>query len=278
MGYEVIRSRQNKTVKLVCSLSQKKAREESGLFRFDGIKLCCEALRKNVDVELLVLRESNRESVIQSLLRMGVSLHEKKTVVVGDDVFDRMSEEKSPEGIITVAKSLDKIHKIATINNRDNVFSEHRASERMMLLEAIRDPGNLGTVIRSAASLGMERLVLSYDCADLYNPRTIRAAMGALFTIRVDVLAEGQMPEFIRRLRESGRRVFAAALRDDAVSLNGLELRSGDCFVIGNEGHGLEATTIEACESSVMIPMCEGCESLNAATAASIFIWETSKL
>lgn len=278
MQKEVIRSRQNDKVKLVCSLEKKKAREESGLFRADGIKLFYEAVTKGLAIELCVVRESSLESLRKTLERDGIFFPEDKTVVVTDDVFEKISEEKSPEGIITVAKYLDKLHKIATINNKGEFFDLPAMSEKVMLLESIRDPGNLGTVIRSAASLGIDRLVLSRDCADIYNPKTIRAAMGSLFIQRIDILPDGEMPSYILSLRKTGRRVFAAALANDAQSLCDIELVAGDCFVIGNEGHGLGAQTIDACDASVIIPMSEGCESLNASAAATIFIWETSRI
>ena len=274
MQKEIIRSRQNDKVKLVCSLEKKKAREKLELFRFDGIKLFCEAVAKDVAIALCVVREGAYEDLKGSL----DGLPEDKTVVVTDDVFEKISEEKSPEGIRTVAKYLDKLHKIATINNKGEFFELPEKSEKVMLLESIRDPGNLGTVIRSAASLGIDRLVLSSDCADIYNPKTIRAAMGSLFMQRIDILPDGEMPSYISALRKTGRRVFAAALLDDAQRLGDIDLLAGDSFVIGNEGHGLSDDTIDACDGSVIIPMSEGCESLNASAAATIFIWETTRI
>lgn len=278
MKTEIIRSRQNKTVKLLCSLLKKKDRAECGLFRFDGFKLLAEAIRRGLDIEIVTVREDMLASLGVFFEQEQLALVEDKLFVVSGEVFEKISEEKSPEGVITVAKSLDKLHKIATINNIGKFFDMPDAAEKVMLLEAIRDPGNLGTVIRSAASLGIGRLVISSDCAELYNPKTIRAAMGALFVMRVDILPEGEMGKYIGELRAQGRRVFAAALRQSARELGSFPLQSGDCFVIGNEGHGLCHSTISACDDCVIIPMAAGCESLNASAAASIFIWETSRI
>jgi TrmH family RNA methyltransferase len=144
------------------------------------------------------------------------------------------------------------------------------------LLEAIRDPGNLGTVIRTAAAMGIGAMILSADCADLYHPRTVRAAMGALFTQRIIRVGRGMLPEVIGGLRDAGRRVFATALHQDALRLGEVALRQGDCVVIGNEGHGLTEETVAACDACMIIPMQEGSESLNAATAAAICMWELS--
>ena len=270
MSREIITSRQNPTVKLVCSLLRKKEREETGLFRFDGIKLLEEAKEKGVEIEFVVVSE-------QRIKDMGSSLEDgDRVVVVPDELFMKMSDEKSPEGVITVAKALDKINKIATINNKGQNLPIPEESERVLLLESVRDPGNLGTVVRTAAALGIDRLVVSHDCADLYNPKTIRAAMGALFTMRIDVVG-AELPEYVRALRTAGRRVLGAALHTDALTLGEFEVDRRDIFVIGNEGHGLSDDIKKACDACVLIPMREGSESLNAAMAAGIFMWETSR-
>ena len=270
MVNEVIRSRQNRLVKLVCSLERKKSRQECGLFRFDGIKLCLEAIAKGIEPEYIFVSESRLDE-------MREKLGEKEMVVVSDEVFSKISEEKSPEGIITVARRLDGLHKTARFASCGEFDVFVGESEKVFLLEAIRDPGNLGTIIRTAASLGIDRIVMTADCADIYNPKTIRAAMGALFMLRTDTIEEGKTEEYIRALKNGGRRVFAAALRSDAVSVKELEVARTDVFVIGNEGHGLSAPTIDACSGTVIIPMREGCESLNAAMATGILMWEISR-
>ena len=99
--------------------------------------------------------------------------------------------------------------------------------------------------------------------------------MGALFRMPTLSVKKEDMPMLVQALRGAGRRVYAAALRDDAERIGEFELRDGDCFIIGNEGHGLSDTLIEASDSAAIIPMCEGSESLNAAAAATICIWET---
>jgi TrmH family RNA methyltransferase len=198
-------------------------------------------------------------------------LESSRVLLVGEEVFSKISEERSPEGIVTVARALEQKHRTHTELDGFCVSRE----ERILVAESLRDPGNLGTVIRSCAALGIDRLVISDDCADLYNPKTIRAAMGGLFRMDVDVIPTNELAAAIGLLRASGRRVFAAALREDAHALGELELWRGDCFVIGNEGHGLSESVISACDACAIIPMTEGSESLNAAAAAAICIWET---
>ena len=269
MYKEVIRSRQNRLVKLVCSLERKKTREEEGLFRFDGIKLCREAIQKGIVPEYIFVAESKADDICE---RIGCA----DVTVVSDEVFEKMSTERSPEGVITVAKMLASLHRKVTVGGDGKFSSFPDECERVFLLESVRDPGNLGTIIRTAASLGIDRLVLSSDCADIYNPKTIRAAMGALFMLKTDTVEDERTAEYIKMLRKNcGRRVLGAALREDAVSLLESTLLPNDVFVIGNEGHGLSDEVIDACDGCVIIPMTEGCESLNAAMAAGILMWET---
>ena len=186
----------------------------------------------------------------------------------------KISDEKSPEGIITVAKRIDKLAKIATINNMAEILSDGR---RVMALESLRDPGNLGTIIRSAAAFGIDTLILSSDCADLYNPKTLRGAMGALFSREVFIADD--LAVVLREISRAGRRTLAAALSPDAVMLGEANLTAKDCIVVGNEGHGLSESVLRACDGAVVIPMMTGVgvESLNAATAASILMWEQTK-
>ena len=114
-----------------------------------------------------------------------------------------------------------------------------------------------------------------HSCADVYNPKTVRAAMGAIFKTKI-VYAEDCV-EFVKMCRSAGRRVLAAALTDDSLKLGKYETRENDVIVIGNEGHGISADVIVECTDSLMIPMTEGTESLNASVAASVILWEYAR-
>ena len=272
---EVITSRQNPTVKLVCALSDKKGRRETGAFRFDGIKLFCEAVACRLDILQVVLSQAADGrvlSALESAIRDG-AVDGAKVTLVSEQLFEKISEERAPEGIITVAANIAQMH--SRICGDDVRGYSVEDGERLLIAESHRDPGNLGTVIRSCAALGIDRLVISDDCADLYNPKTIRGAMGGLFRLRIDILDADALPDAIRSLRRNGRRVYAAALHKDALTVGRMEMKRGDCFVIGNEGHGLSDGVIDACDACAMIPMTENSESLNAAAAAAICIWET---
>ena len=272
---ELLTSRQNPTVKQICALSDKKSRRQSGLFRFDGVKLFREAVAKGLSIKLVVVRSDALpalEGILEDAQKCG-RLPDDAVLPVSTEVFDKISEERSPEGIVTVAEFIGDIHRELSAESCAEYFVAN--DELLLIAESLRDPGNLGTVIRSCAALGIDRLIISDDCADIYNSKTIRGAMGGLFTLRIDVVPLRALPDLIRSLSAGGRRVYATALHSQSETIGELALRKGDCFVIGNEGHGMSEEAIAACDACAIIPMREGSESLNAAAAAAICIWET---
>lgn len=273
---EVISSRQNRSVVELCKLSDRKHREEKRQFRFDGIKLLEEAIQKELEIVSVFLRNDSAKSICQMLEdRHGETVFSSlgDIKVLSREIFDKISEEKSPEGVITIAKYIDKFEKFATIYNSAEFSIGSDATA--VLLESVRDPSNLGAIIRSAAALGVSDLIISEDCADIYHPKTVRASMGMLFVQRIHRVPS--LKDAIVTLQKNGRRVFAAALDEKAKRLGDFSLKDGDCVVIGNEGHGISKEIIDACNSSVMIPMCPHTESLNAAAAAAILMWEFTK-
>lgn len=269
----LIIARSNPLVVRVGKLDEKKYREEEKCFRFDGIKLFIEALAFGADIDSIIVREDAYNTVINSVdaffggrdIKCGGTLY-----VLGNSAFEKLSAEKSPEGVICVAKYIDKSHKSVRIGK-----DELNISGKTLMLESLRDPGNLGTILRGAAAFGIENVVLSSDCADIYSAKTLRAAMGAIFKIKI--MRVDNLPDAITKAREGGRRVFSTALDHDAKKLGEFELKPSDVFLIGNEGHGLSENAINACNHSVFIPICENTESLNAAVAASVCMWELSK-
>ena len=267
---EIITSSQNKYVSLARSLSERKQRQKSSLYRFDGIKLLCEAVRKGVKLEFILVMAGAYDSVCTKARELySLELEEIgcRTVVVDGLLFERISEENAPEGVISVAAYDGEKHR-----ELSGCEVSAEAGERILLLESVRDPGNVGAILRSAAAFSVDRVILGRDCADIYSSKTIRASMGSLFLMRIDRV--DSVRDAVTALRGAGRRVFAAALDERAVRLGELEIREGDCVVIGNEGHGLQSETIAACDNTVFIPMSGEVESLNAAVAAAVLTWE----
>ena len=268
---EIITSSQNKFVSLARSLGDKKHREKNALFRFDGVKLMCEAVKRGVELSFLLVAESAYDVVFEkasSLYGINGSDVDCKTVVVSDRLFEQISDENAPEGVICVANFDSNRHRL--LGHGDAVTAD--VNEKILLMESVRDPLNVGAVMRVAAAFGVDRVIMSRDCADIYNSKTVRASMGAIFALKTDRVESINV--VISQLRSSNRRVFAAALDENAQKLGELEIRPGDCVLIGNEGHGISIEAIQACDASVYIPMSEGVESLNAATAAAVLAWE----
>ena len=274
MKETVITSRVNPLVKSISGLTEKKNRIKEEVFRFDGVKLFCEAVEFGMDIKNVILKVPEKESVaeaVEKAVRSG-RLDGGCVVRVSDSVFEKLSEERAPEGIITVASFAPHLHLRENIQNSVKIASGYK---KILILESVRDPGNLGAIMRSCNALGIEMLVISSDCADIYSPKTIRSAMGAVFKQKTLTVPVEELAGFITALRASGRRIYATALSDRSVSIDDIVLDEQDCFVIGNEGHGLSDPVIGACDAAVIIPMAEGAESLNAAVAASLCIWET---
>ena len=269
MPQELISSRQNPLIALTVKLADRKHREREGLFRFDGKKLFVEALAQGLPLTAVLIKESAAEAIVHAAGAYSLP-SDCRAVLVPDELFERISEERAPEGVIGLCKHLMALHTgtDATLW-REQVGALQGA--RLLFLESIRDPGNLGTIIRAARAFGVDLIVLSADCADIYNPRVLRAAMGTIFGQRI--LVANDLAEVIALYGKQSR-VFAATLTENAARLGEVSLLQGDAVVIGNEGHGLSKTVIEAATDCIYIPMEPGVESLNAGVAASLLMWE----
>ncbi len=271
---EILKSRQNPTIKWAASLQSKKGREESGCFLCEGEKLAREAAAASLPVTHVFLSESKRAVLEDALLSLfsGEAFKNAKLFIVSEECFCKISSEIAPQGVITIIKYLD------FFKNKDIIYKEDfflAPGERALALSSIRDPGNLGSVIRSAVAFGIEHLVLSSDCVSIYNPKTVRSAMGSLFKIKITVV--GDFISFLSTARAIGRSVYSAELSEKAKPLSALSLKRDSIVVIGNEGHGVSPEVSAACECGLYIPISEKTESLNASVAAAILMWEQSK-
>ena len=270
---DVITSRNNPTVKWAASLKEKKGRAESGSFMIEGEKLTYEAFEKKLPITHVLVREDKAPLICEKLRLLESESSAKTTVLtLSAEAFDKISTENAPQGVISILKRLDFFCQKDIIYKEEFSFD---ALGKTVMLCSVRDPGNLGAVIRSSVAFGVEHIVLSSDCADVYNPKTVRGAMGSLF--RVGITVVGNAEEAVKAMRDSGRRVFAAELSENARSVKETDLLPSDVFVIGNEGHGIPADVSRAATGSVYIPISENTESLNASVAAAIFMWEQSK-
>ncbi len=257
-----VTSRTNETVTRISALKDKKGREEQGLYLCEGYKLCREAAELAV-TEYAILREDRAEN--RDYLSLCEMSGAETLLVLSDGAFGKITADKASDGVIFVNK----------IENDGDLSAENIKNERICALDNVRDPGNVGTILRSAAAMGFDRVVM-WGCADIYNPKTVRATMGAMFKIKTTIAGNGA--EFVSDMQKSGRRVVACALSENGMTLGKSEIFATDIPVLGNEGHGVSPEVISACDNTMIIPMSGKTESLNAAAAAAIILWEYSKI
>ncbi|MBD5423506.1 MAG: RNA methyltransferase [Allobaculum sp.] len=237
-----IESPQNQTIKSLAKLSSKKQRDETGQFLVEGWHLVQEAQRAGC-----------LEHVYQ--LENLPTLEDIKTSICTQAVLNKLSSQKSD------AKYIGVCHK-PTIEKPLLAFS------KVLLLDRLQDPGNVGALIRSAYSFGIEAIVLSNDCADPYGPKTIQSSQGALFHLP---LFQTDLLEAIEILKRQDVPVFGAALHQKAIRLHELNIPTRFGLVIGNEGQGISQEVLKTCSECIYIQMASF-ESLNAAIAGSILM------
>ena len=271
---KTITSRSNPRIVEAAKLQEKKHRTRSGRFFFEGHKLFSEARAAHIPIECVIAEEHAFDKYPDLFADPTFEI-----LTVPQSVYEKITAEQAPQGIFCIAQFLDNLkfyHTNETTGSHLGSIIPSKGPEKILICDGLRDPGNLGTVIRTANALGFDRLILSADCADVYNPKTVRAAMGALF--RLDMTVTDDIPAAIGVMREAGYDVRAAALTEEATPLGEYRVTDRTVFVIGNEGHGLSEETVAACSGSVIIPMAEGAESLNAAIAASLLMWERTRI
>ena len=282
---DVITSKQNKCVKEASLLLRTKGRKEASMTRIDGVKLFAEAVACGIDIEKIYVLESHSEEVLASMDSYAPGWREAlnaTVIMLSESAFSQITEEKSPEGVICLLKYLDKSEKSGTIIRKEfsqcNIIRrEKREKGRSIALEAIRDPGNLGTIIRTCLAFGITDIYLSDDCAEVTSPKVIRSSMGAVFAASIYTCKS--LPESLSNLKSEGFRINAAALYGSPVLISETPLCEKDIFVIGNEGHGLSDDVLTIADRCVIIDMHTGpgCESLNAAVAACVCAWELKR-
>ena len=259
-GAEYWKSRAGATVMKLSKLGDAKYRRETGLYLAEGIKLTEEALRHARVQTVIVSEETLAGANADAILALADSAQAAGCTITlaSGEAFSKISTENAPQGII------------AALPVPEHCAPAFVENGRYLLLDTIQDPGNLGTILRSASAFGVTGVV-ACGCADITSPKTVRASMGAVF--RVPVWSVDSLPETVKELRES-HRVLAAALSEDCLCAGQTSLMANDCVVIGNEGHGIAPEVIAACSDVIRIPMTGETESLNASIAASILLWE----
>lgn len=255
----MITSSANGKVKQVMNLIKKaKARNERGLFVAEGLRIFKEIPREQIDsifVSESFLKEEERKHLIGGM----------KYEVLTDEVFQVMSDTKTPQGILALVKQ----HAYTPED-----LTRVPGPAFLMILENIQDPGNLGTIIRAGEGAGITGVLMNSTTADIYNPKVIRSTMGSVF--RVPFAYTDNLTDSILQLKKKGIKLYAAHLNGrNNYEKEDYTVDTG--FLIGNEANGLTEDTARLADAYIKIPMLGSVESLNAAVAASVLMFETAR-
>ena len=282
----MISSTTNKQVKFVNALVKKaKTRREEDLFVAEGLRMCSEIPKDRIHT--LYISESFSKTKECKTLREGV----KHIELVTDEVFKSLSDTQTPQGILALVKqyhyTLDEVtgktaKEKATASGQDadgSVQNRKKQENRkkpalLMVLETIQDPGNLGTILRAGEGAGVTGVVMDANTTDIYNPKVIRSTMGSV--LRMPFVYVENLHETLEELKKKKIRLFAAHLQGKH-AYDQEDYTGPAAFLIGNEGNGLTEETAAMADTYIRIPMEGRVESLNAAVAASVLMFEAAR-
>lgn len=251
----MITSTSNSQVKRLLQLQKKsKARNEEQIFLVEGLRMFSEVPTERVQKVYISESLYNKKKQDLNLERFSVE-------VLSDTVFQYVSDTKTPQGILCIVEQ--KKYGIEELLKLEN--------PHFMVLDNLQDPGNLGTIVRTAEGAGVDAVFLSKESVDIYNPKTIRSTMGSIY--RMPVIYVEDLLELLKIFKQKGIKSYAAHL-EGKNSYDKENYQSGTAILIGNEGNGLRDEIADSADVWVQIPMQGKVESLNAAIAASILMFE----
>lgn len=254
---EKINSISNPKIKYWDKLKNKKGREKEKLFLIEGIKLIDEAIKAKYQIEDIIIEEESEQiEVIQRILRdnkVNASI-----TIVSRAIVNKLTDTETPQGVFAVLR-----RKEVTL---ENIMSK----QSLLLLDEIQDPGNLGTIIRSADASGVEVIILGKGTVDLYNSKVLRSAMGSIFHLEI---IEADLDEIIPMLQQNQFKIVGSSPYAEK-SYFDVDLASKLAILIGNEARGLAKERMEAVNQMVSIPIKGRAESLNAAIATALLLYE----
>lgn len=258
-NFKIIESRDNALIKLIVALQgTTKARKENGLFVLEGLRICDDAAQNNIQFDKFIVSNtafSKLRKEVEKLSENAIDCYK-----IPDTLFKKISDTMSPQGILAVAKIPQK--SLDVIDPRGKYIA----------LENVSDPSNLGAVARTGEALGISGIILSATGCDPYSPKVLRASMGTLLRMPVIMLED-----FSNEIGKLGLKTYSAVVDNDAKPITKISFEEGSCIIIGNEANGITDATKKISDCLFTIPMSGRAESLNAAVAASISIWEMMK-
>ncbi|MEK8132128.1 RNA methyltransferase [Paenibacillus filicis] len=264
---EVISSAQNPRVKQWAELQSRKGRDKSGRFIIEGLHLVEEALNSELVPPETVVYAEDRKAVCAPLLARARAAG-IECVAVAESVLAKCTDTLTPQPVFAVVPKLPW-----RLSDLMKPAAAGTASALVIAIDGMQDPGNLGTIIRSADAVGATGIVLGKGTVDLYNPKTVRSTMGSLFHLPI---VSADLTECLPQAAEAGAQVIGTSLQG-AVPLYDCDLRPATWIVIGNEGQGVSEAVSERVGRHVLIPMQGRAESLNAAMAATVMLFEAAR-
>ena len=251
----MITSTSNPQIKRLLQLQKKsKARSEEQVFIVEGMRMFLEVPQKRVEKVYISETLYNRK-------KHELNLQDFPFEILSDSVFSHVSDTQTPQGILCVVKQ-----KKYDLEKLLNVGNPH-----FIVLDNLQDPGNLGTIVRTAEGAGVDAIFMSQDCVDIYNPKTIRSTMGSIY--RMPTIYIEDILLLLEKFKKKGIQSYATHL-DGMNAYDKENYQSGTAILIGNEGNGLRDEVAQKADKRVLIPMQGQVESLNAAIAASIMMFE----
>lgn len=254
----MITAASNQKIKNLTNLIQKaKARREQDVFITEGIKMFLEAdldKIKEVYVSKSFYEKGNGKEKIEQC----------NYEVISDELFKKISDTQTPQGILCVMRQYH--YRLEDLFRKENPL--------FLILEDIQDPGNLGTMVRTAEGAGVDGIIMTKGTVDIYNPKTIRSTMGSVY--RMPFIYTDDLLRVMKSLQEKNVKIYAAHLKGNQF-YHQLNFKESAAFLIGNEGNGLKDETAEAADVYMKIPMEGKVESLNAAVASVILMYEAAR-
>jgi len=271
---EYITSVNNPLIKKIKSLKVKKYRELNGLFFIEGKRFVEEALLSGADIEhIIVSREMEKDTEISRLITMGRE-KAKEIIAVSQNVLNEISDTTTPQGILAVVKmkkySLEDIVPEENDNLCDNI--KENPCRHYVILDGIQDPGNMGTIIRTADAAGFNGVIVSKGCVDLYNPKVLRSTMGSVF--HIPVYFSDDLAETLDKLKSRAVKIYASHL-NATKNYYEVDMTRNAAIIIGSEANGISDISVEMADELIKIPMPGKAESLNASVAAGLLMYET---
>jgi len=238
-----ITSKNNAVILETKKLKQSKYRKKENLFLVEGEKNLCDSLKSGEIVKLFVTEET--------LVPENISC---PIYTVAQAVMKELSDTVTPQGLLGVFKIPD--------------FNPELTGDKILVLNGVSDPGNVGTILRTALAMGYNTVICDEKTADVYSPKVVRSAMSAVFSL--NILKTDSLKEKLAYYKNEGYLVFAGCLNDNSEEIKNISFPDKNIIVMGNEGNGVADEILEICDKTYVIPMSEAIESLNVAVAAGI--------